>query len=65
MDDAGLPGPDEYVVEADWSIESSSQAIKHLMVLSEPPTVVFTAADTIAIGALEVAEEMNYRKKMF
>jgi len=61
MEDAGLPVPDEYVVEADWSIESGSQAIKNLMELPEPPTAVFAAADTIAIGALEAAEEMNYR----
>jgi len=61
MEDAGLPVPDEYVVEANWSVESGSQAIKILMGLPEPPTAVFAAADTIAIGALEAAAEMNYR----
>ena len=61
MEDAGLPVPDEYIVEGDWSIESGTQAIKSLMNLSEPPTAVFAASDTIAIGALEAAEEMNYR----
>jgi DNA-binding LacI/PurR family transcriptional regulator len=61
MEDAGLPVPDEYVVEGDWSVESGRSAIKSLMKLPEPPTAVFAAADTIAIGALEAAEEMNYR----
>jgi LacI family transcriptional regulator len=61
MEDAGLPVPDEYIIEGDWSVESGSWAIKTLMSLPEPPTAVFAAADTIAIGALEAAEEMNYR----
>ena len=61
MEDAGLPVPDEYVLEGDWSVESGSRAIKSLMALPEPPTAVFAAADTIAIGALEAAEENHYR----
>lgn len=61
MEDAGLPVPDEYVVEGDWSVESGRRAIKFLLKLPVPPTAVFAASDTIAIGALEAAEEMNYR----
>jgi DNA-binding LacI/PurR family transcriptional regulator len=61
MEDAGLPIPPEYIIEGDWSIESGRRAIKSLMNLPEPPTAVFAAADTIAIGALEKAEEMNYQ----
>jgi len=61
MEDAGLPVPDEYVVEGDWSGESGRDAITSLLNLPEPPTAVFAAADTIAIGALEAAEEKNYR----
>jgi LacI family transcriptional regulator len=61
MADAGLSVPDEYVVEGDWSVESGRRAITSLLELPEPPTAVFAAADTIAIGALEAAEEMNYR----
>ena len=61
MEDAGLPVPAEYVVEGDWSGESGRRAITTLLKLPEPPTAVFAAADTIAIGALEAAEEMNYQ----
>jgi len=61
MHDAGLPVRDEYVVEGDWSVESGRQAIRTLMELPEPPTAVFGASDTMAIGALEAALEMNYR----
>ncbi len=61
MKDAGFQIPDEYVVEGDWSVESGRQSMSSLLQLPEPPTAVFCAADTIALGALEAAEEMNYR----
>jgi LacI family transcriptional regulator len=61
MADAGLPVPAEYVIEGDWSVESGRSAISSLLALPVPPTAVFAASDTIAIGALEAAEEMNYR----
>ncbi len=61
MNDAGLPIPPEYVIEDDWSVESGQKAIRKLLQLPEPPTAVFAASDTIAIGALEMAEAMNYR----
>lgn len=61
MQDAGLSIPSEYIVEGDWSVEFGRTAIATLMNLPKPPTAVFAAADTIAIGALEMAEEMNYR----
>lgn len=61
MKDAGLPVPAEYVVEGDWSVESGRGAISSLLALPDPPTAVFAASDTMAIGALEAAKEMNYR----
>lgn len=61
MEDAGLSVPPEYVVEGDWSPESGGRAIRSLLALPNPPTAVFAASDTIAIGALAAAEDMNYR----
>lgn len=61
MADAGLPVPDEYVVEVEWSVEGGRNAIDSLLALPEPPTAVFAASDTLAIGALEAALEKNYR----
>jgi LacI family transcriptional regulator len=61
MEDAGLPVPPEYVIEGDWSPESGGRAIASLLALPTPPTAVFAASDTIAIGALAAAEDMNYR----
>jgi LacI family transcriptional regulator len=61
MADAGLPVPDEYVIEDEWTAEGGRRAITSLLKLPEPPTAVFAASDIFAIGALEAAEEMNYR----
>jgi DNA-binding LacI/PurR family transcriptional regulator len=61
MKDAGLTVPPEYVVEGDWSVESGRRGISTLLALSTPPTAVFAASDTMAIGALDAAEKMNYR----
>jgi DNA-binding LacI/PurR family transcriptional regulator len=61
MEEANLPVPPEYIIESDWSVESGQCAIKTLMELPEPPTAVFAASDTIAIGALDAAESLNYR----
>lgn len=61
MEEAGLAVPAEYVVEGDWSVESGRRAIHTLLQLSVPPTAVFAASDTMAIGALEAVEEMGYR----
>ena len=61
MAEAGLPVPPEYVVEGDWSVESGRRSISSLLALPNPPTAVFAASDTIAIGALAAAEDMNYR----
>lgn len=61
MEEAGLSVPEEYVVCGDWSFEYGQRAIRILLQLPEPPTAVFAANDTLAIGALEAVEEMAYR----
>jgi LacI family transcriptional regulator len=61
MEEAGLPVPAEYVATGDWSVESGAQAIRALLALPAPPTAVFAANDTMAIGALEAAEELGFK----
>lgn len=61
MSDAGLPVPDGYVVEEEWTADGGRRAITSLMKLPEPPTAVFAASDILAIGALEAVEDMNYK----
>jgi LacI family transcriptional regulator len=61
MREADLPVPPEYIVSGDWSFDTGQRAMRTLMALPTPPTAVFAASDTIAIGALEAAESMNLR----
>lgn len=61
MMDAQLPVPAEFVIECDWSVESGQRAARQLLELPEPPTAIFAANDTMAIGALEMALEMGVR----
>jgi LacI family transcriptional regulator len=61
MADAGLPVPDGYVVEGEWTFDGGRRAITSLLALPEPPTAVFAASDTLAVGVLEAALEKNYR----
>lgn len=58
---ASLDIPSEYVVEGDWSVESGQRGLASLIALDPPPTAVFAASDTIAIGALEMAKEAGLR----
>ncbi len=61
MEDANLAVPAAYVIEGDWSVESGRQAVRILLSLPTPPTAVFAANDTMAIGALQMAEEMGFQ----
>jgi LacI family repressor for deo operon, udp, cdd, tsx, nupC, and nupG len=61
LTDAHLPVAPEYIVSGDWSFATGQRAMRELMALPSPPTAVFAASDTIAIGALEEAESMHLR----
>lgn len=61
MDEAGLPVPPEHVMETDWTVEGGRRSISELLRLPVPPTAVVAASDTLAIGALEAAEEAGFR----
>jgi LacI family transcriptional regulator len=61
LEDAGLTVTPEYIVPGDWTFETGQRGLRELMALPEPPTAIFAASDTIAIGALEEAETMHLR----
>jgi DNA-binding LacI/PurR family transcriptional regulator len=46
-------------VAGDWTVETGQRGIRQLLALPAPPTAVFAASDTLAIGALEAAEALG------
>jgi LacI family transcriptional regulator len=55
MRQAGLDVPPNYVKEGEHSREIALRLAAELLALSEPPTAIFAASDTQALGVLEAA----------
>ncbi|NCB06198.1 MAG: LacI family transcriptional regulator, partial [Clostridia bacterium] len=56
MQEQGLPVPDDYVSECDYSNPASAyQATKRLLALEERPSCILVSDDYAALGALEAA----------
>ena len=55
--DLGVDLPDEYVARVPHSLERARQAAHALLALPEPPTGIFAASDTQAMGVLKAARE--------
>jgi len=54
---AGISLPDAYVSLAPQSVEHARQQTHSLLDLSEPPSAIFAASDTQAMGVLKAARE--------
>ena len=61
LSEANIRLPDEYVRSSSFQQKPTRQAARDLLTLLEPPTAVFAAADTQAIGVLKVAQELGLR----
>jgi LacI family transcriptional regulator len=61
MQDAGLPIRPEWVQEGDFTIEGGQRAMRTLLGLPHPPRVVVACNDLMALGAINVALDMNFR----
>jgi DNA-binding LacI/PurR family transcriptional regulator len=61
MQDAGLPVNPDYVHKSAFTIESGRKAMRAFLQLPQPPTAVFACNDLMALGALDVANEMGRR----
>jgi LacI family transcriptional regulator len=59
--DCGLPIHPEWVEEGDFSVESGQCAMRRLLALPNPPRVVVACNDLMALGAVNVALDMNFR----
>ncbi len=55
--EAGLSVNPQLIVAGDFSQESGYQAMARLLRLPERPTAVFTASDSMAVGALRAVRE--------
>ena len=61
LNEANIDLPDEYIRSSSFQQKPTRQAARDLLTLPEPPTAVFAAADTQAIGVLKVAQELGLR----
>ena len=55
--EAGIPLPDAYVGRDHFGMRYAREQTRRLLSLSEPPTAIFAASDTEAIGVLSAARE--------
>lgn len=57
--ESDLPILPELMVEGTWTQESGYRAMQQLLALSHPPTAVFVASDTMAVGAIRAINEVG------
>jgi len=56
---AGMPPVEQYVVEANFSMESGYQAMQRLLALEPRPDAVFASSDAVAIGAMAAIHDLG------
>lgn len=61
LDDAGVPFRPEYFKQGEHSHFQAQVLTNELLDLSEPPTAIFTASDTQALGCLETIRKRGLR----
>lgn len=59
LKDHGLPLRREYIAVGNHSFERSRQVMQRMLKAEPPPTAVYCAADTMALGAVAAAESMG------
>jgi DNA-binding LacI/PurR family transcriptional regulator len=59
LDEAGIDQRPEYYVTGEHGRDVANELTRRLLSLEAPPTAVFAASDTQAMGALEAAREMG------
>lgn len=59
LDGCGIEYKEKLVVNGDWSIDSGKSALKQLYDRSNPPTAIFAANDSMAIGVILEASRLG------
>ncbi|MGQ9489289.1 MAG: LacI family DNA-binding transcriptional regulator [Anaerolineae bacterium] len=57
LENAGVELPEEYIALAPHSLENARRMAHRLFALPKPPTAIFAASDTQAMGVLKAARE--------
>lgn len=60
MRNAGLPLPDEYLIESGYDSDSAGDDTERLLRLANPPTAIFAANDFIASRTIRTAEALGW-----
>jgi LacI family repressor for deo operon, udp, cdd, tsx, nupC, and nupG len=61
MADHGLPSPPHFIIDAQWTALSASQAVTELLQAPDRPTAVLAASDDMAMGVLQSARRLGLR----
>ena len=61
LEESGIPFNPAYIVEGERGLINALAMAKELLSLDDPPTAIFAACDTQAIGVLDTAQEMGIK----
>jgi LacI family transcriptional regulator len=61
LDDAGIPFDESYLIEGGRDRIAARAMAKRLLSLPSPPTAIFAASDTHAVGVLDAAQEIGIK----